>query len=100
MKISSIGNVFLHTNAPWVLYKEGNIEECEKVLSFGIFIAFVVTKLLKPIIPTTCSYILEHIGIDENKDFKSLKGIQIELSKEKYQLPFRPISLDEILIKE
>ena len=51
LELSSIGNKYIDTKAPWNLAKNGNIEELKKVLHLSINLVKTLSILIAPVIP-------------------------------------------------
>lgn len=67
MSLCTIANTYIERSTPWALYKEGKIEEVEKVLSITYNFCKNLCLLMSPILPDTCQKLYtEQMGIEEN----------------------------------
>lgn len=122
-KMSSVGNRFLQAEQPWVSfakyakdkYNTTRSEEENKqlltktrdILSFGIWIVYWVSVYLKPFIPKSAEYIINHINCDNQintsiyEDFlkciNNTGTLNVNLLETKYKMPFKPMTESDIV---
>ena len=65
MEYASIGNVYLERTAPWTHIKNGNIDECRKILYLCLCLAKSLAIVASPILPISTQKIWsEQLGFD------------------------------------
>lgn len=89
IELASIGNKFLQRKEPWALYKKNpkNVK-ITSILAFALKIVFIVTENLLPFIPKSAQYILDQ--------FENITESGFNLANKKYNLPFKPLDIQEI----
>lgn len=66
MEISSLGNAFFQSNAPWKIYKkEPGSEAIKAVLSFGLQLGTVLSVALQPFLPFTAQRLRKMLNLPE-----------------------------------
>ena len=93
-EMSALGNEYLQSHKPWVLYSEfkktgdeNTKELVRSTLKEALHILRVATHSLSPFIPKTAEYIESYIGYT---------GEVYTISSDKYKLPFKPLEIDEV----
>ncbi len=71
-------NKFIEVSTPWVLAKEGRIDELKSVLARLSYVIFVSSILLKPILVHKADEALESLGIEESlRDYNNILDTSI-----------------------
>jgi methionyl-tRNA synthetase len=74
--LANDANKYFNDNAPWILKKEGKIEQMNQVLFQTVENIRIIAILLLPFIPVSANKILDLINIDEcERDFLSFDKI-------------------------
>lgn len=89
LKISDVGNKFVQITKPWILHANNPQDpEIGDVLGYSLSIVYNSTRLLVPFIPRTSDYILSFIVKTDNS---------FSLVDKKFDLPFKPLKLADII---
>ncbi|MCJ7637344.1 MAG: class I tRNA ligase family protein, partial [Nitrososphaeraceae archaeon] len=103
INLGTHGNQYLQLHKPWNLAKnlEKNKEKLNYILGSANMIAYVLVKLLLPIIPNTAQKLLKLFNFEHNYE-KEVELLHcdntITLDNTDYSLPFKP--LDTKVVKE
>lgn len=80
MNLARIGNKYLADTEPWILYKEGRIEETKAVLFEALQVAAHLAIILRPFLPNTCDKIATVLNLDTS-DLKWYDSHQVDRDK-------------------
>ncbi len=75
-------NKYVDETAPWILYKEGNLERLEKVLYNLLESVRVCAILLQPFMPETCDKIFKQLGVSDTGFEDIDKSISFKVNKQ------------------